>query len=207
MSMALQLHRSRAISNFFALAGTDMPSNRVTEIPNSSIASATRSRNPPQRAASSPAPQASASGLKRRRQEQAQTLGSPISITSSPSRSVTSGSSSRKKVKLERDGFFDALEAASEYPGEEVKISGADDLSRAQLKKCFDILHACGKATDPSASLATTRQSIDGFLEAVFNEWDSGKAKDLPRFELDFLVEAEEVAGRICGRFYNHLYL
>lgn len=119
---------------------------------------------------------------------------SPISISSTPPRRVS------RKVKSERDKLFDAIEAGDDYPLEPVPIKSADDLNEAQLKKCYEILHACGSATDPNASLTKTRQSIDGFLDAVFNEWSSRKTGTLLRSELDFLVEAEVVAGRLCGK-------
>lgn len=128
--------------------------------------------------------------IKRRR-----TSASPISISSTPPRRTP------RKVKSERDKFFDAIEAGDDYPMEPVSIKSADDLNEAQLKKCYEILHACGSATDPNASLTKTRQSIDGFLDAVFNEWSSRKPGNLLRSELDFLVEAEVVAGRLCGKW------
>ncbi|EHK40205.1 hypothetical protein TRIATDRAFT_27001, partial [Trichoderma atroviride IMI 206040] len=99
-----------------------------------------------------------------------------------------------------RDKLFDAMQAGDDYPAEPKAIKSADDLSDMQLKKCYDILHACGSATDPNASLDKTRQSIDGFLDAVFNEWSSRKVGNLPRSELDFLVEAEVLTGKLCGK-------
>ncbi|KAL7939378.1 hypothetical protein V8C35DRAFT_275212 [Trichoderma chlorosporum] len=126
------------------------------------------------------------------------TSASPISISSTPPRHVP------RRVKSERDKLFDAIEAGADYPLEPVPISSADDLNDVQLKKCYEILHACGSATDPNASLTKTRQSIDGFLDAVFNDWSSSKAGALLRSELDFLVEAEVVAGRLCGKPQEH---
>ncbi|UKZ49108.1 hypothetical protein TrVGV298_003347 [Trichoderma virens] len=129
------------------------------------------------------------------------TSASPISIASTPPRRAP------RKVKSERDKLFDAIEAGADYPLEPVPIKSADDLNDVQLKKCYEILHACGSATDPNASLSKTRQSIDGFLDAVFNDWSSRKAGALPRSELDFLVEAEVVAGRLCGKPQEHTKL
>ncbi|KAL7926958.1 hypothetical protein ACQKWADRAFT_326970 [Trichoderma austrokoningii] len=131
--------------------------------------------------------------VKRRR-----TSASPISISSTPPRRAS------RRIKSERDKFFDAIEAGDDYPVGPVTIKGTDDLNKGQLKKCYEILHACGSATDPNASLSKTRQSIDGFLDAVFNEWSSDKAGDLPRSELEFLVEAEVMAGRLCMKPQEH---
>lgn len=122
------------------------------------------------------------------------TSASPISIASTPPRRAP------RRVKSERDKLFDAIEAGADYPLKPVPIKSADDLNDVQLKKCYEILHACGSATDPNASLTKTRQSIDGFLDAVFNDWSSCKAGALLRSELDFLVDAEVVAGRLCGK-------
>lgn len=127
--------------------------------------------------------------VKRRR-----TSASPISIASTPPRQAS------RSVKSERDKLFDAIEGGDDYPGGPMTIKSADDLSQVQLKKCYEILHACGSATDPNASMSKTRQSIDGFLDAVFNEWSSRKAGNLPRSELDFLVEAEVLVGKLCGK-------
>ncbi|KAK6445947.1 hypothetical protein FP744_10002196 [Trichoderma asperellum] len=124
--------------------------------------------------------------VKRRR-----TSASPISISSTPPRRAS------RKIKSERDKLFDAIEAGDDYPAEPMTIKSADDLNEVQLKKCYEILHACGSATDPNASLTKTRQSIDGFLDAVFNEWSSRKAGNLLRSELEFLVEAEVLAGKL----------
>ncbi|KAL7957712.1 hypothetical protein V8C34DRAFT_285046 [Trichoderma compactum] len=129
------------------------------------------------------------------------TSASPISIASTPPRLAP------RRVKSERDRLFDAIEAGADYPLKPVPIKTADDLNDVQLKKCYEILHACGSATDPNASLTKTRQSIDGFLDAVFNDWSSCKAGALLRSELDFLVDAEVVAGRLCGKPQEHTKL
>ncbi|KAL6887436.1 hypothetical protein HDV57DRAFT_488792 [Trichoderma longibrachiatum] len=126
---------------------------------------------------------------------------SPISIASTPPRRAAVAP---RRLKTERDRLFDAIEAGDAYPLEAVHIKSADDLNEAQLKKCYEILHACGSATDPNASLTKTRQSIDGFLDAVFNDWSSRKAGSLLRSELDFLVEADVVAGRLCAKPREH---
>lgn len=119
---------------------------------------------------------------------------SPISIASTPPRRAA------RDLKSGRDRLFDAMAAENDYPGRPMAIQSADDLSEVQLGKCYEILHACGSATDPNANMSKTRQSIDGFLDAVFNEWSSRKAGNLPRSELDFLVEAEVLVGKLCGK-------
>lgn len=105
-------------------------------------------------------------------------------------------------AKTEREQFFDALETAAEFPGTRREIGSPDDLERAELRLCFALLHECGRATDGAATLATTRQSIEGFLEAVFKDWNSGVA-DVPKPELDLVVGADVVAGRICSEFHT----
>ncbi|POR35299.1 Uncharacterized protein TPAR_04496 [Tolypocladium paradoxum] len=116
---------------------------------------------------------------------------SPIYVSSTPHISAEAARDARKRL-------FDALEKGDRYPGMRRRISCADGLSEVQLGRCFEILHACGRATDLGATLEKTRQSIDGFLEAVFNDWTSESAADLVQPELEFLAEAEVVAGRIC---------
>ena len=80
-------------------------------------------------------------------------------------------------------------------------IAGPDDLDKAELRKCFEVLHACGRATDPNATLASTRRCIDRFLEAVFSDWTSDSQDELLKPELDFSVSAETVVGMICGEY------
>lgn len=116
---------------------------------------------------------------------------SPIYVSCTPRVSAEAARDARKRL-------FDALERGDRYPGMRRCISSADGLGEAQLGRCFEILHACGRATDLGATLEKTRQSIDGFLEAIFNDWTSESAGDLLQPELEFLVEAEVVAGRIC---------
>ncbi|KAK2589400.1 hypothetical protein QQS21_012923, partial [Conoideocrella luteorostrata] len=103
-----------------------------------------------------------------------------------------------EEAKQARKRFFDALGEGVAYPGMRKAITSADQLTEVQLKRCFDILHACGSATDVCATLVTTRASVDGFLDAVFHDWNSDKEGDLVKPELEFMVEAECVAGIIC---------
>ncbi|KID83093.1 hypothetical protein MGU_09628 [Metarhizium guizhouense ARSEF 977] len=103
-----------------------------------------------------------------------------------------------EEARQARERFFDALGCADPHPGMRRAISSADQLTEVQLGRLFDMLHACGAATDHQATLLTTRASVDGFVDAVFNDWRSDKEDDLVKPELEFLVEAEVVAGTIC---------
>ncbi|KAG5917315.1 hypothetical protein E4U53_004208, partial [Claviceps sorghi] len=96
-----------------------------------------------------------------------------------------------------RRRFLDALGTGAPYPGTPRPIPSPDQLSEVQLRTCFDLLHACGQATHAGATRATTRASMDGFLNAVFKDW-SCDAAELVRPEPEFTVEAEVVAGTIC---------
>lgn len=84
-------------------------------------------------------------------------------------------------------------------------IASPDDLDKTELMRCFYLLHACGRATQPDASLATTRKSIEGFLSAIFNSWSVGGDKDENEIQennkpvLNVHVDADAEAGRICG--------
>lgn len=88
-------------------------------------------------------------------------------------------------------------------------ISSADDLERAELLRLFEILHACGRAAQPGNTRASTRGSIEGFLDAAFNGWaaDGGGSSgeggtEVPaRPVYDIVVEGEVVAGVICGMY------
>ncbi|KAJ6441430.1 Clavaminate synthase-like protein [Purpureocillium lavendulum] len=146
-------------------------------------------------------------GIKRRRSS------SPIYISSAPvpgaraagatgtcpscasagTRTTTTTTSTEARQQL-----FDALEKGDRFAAMKRNIASAEHLTEVQLARCFDILHACGRATDDQATLATTRQSVDGFLEAVFQDWSSEAPGELLRPELEFMVDAEVVAGRIC---------
>ena len=120
-------------------------------------------------------------------------------VAPSPTTAMTS------VCKRARDEFFDALvarnsDAAPDAPLTRA-ISSPDDLEKAELLRCFDLLHACGRATQPDASLSTTRKSIEGFLEAIFNGWSAGGStpEDLVKPVLDVNVDAEIPAGKVCG--------
>ena len=98
-----------------------------------------------------------------------------------------------------RQRLFDALEQGDRYASMRRSMSSAADLSDVQLARCFDLLHACGRATNWEATLSTTRHSIEGFLDAVFHQWGSEEEGELRRPELEFTAQAEAVAGMVCG--------
>ncbi|KHN97485.1 uncharacterized protein MAM_04500 [Metarhizium album ARSEF 1941] len=105
---------------------------------------------------------------------------------------------SPEEAKRARQRVFDNLGCGDPHPGMPRAISSADQLTEVQLGRLFDMLHACGRATDEQATLLTTRASIDGFVDAVFNDWNSGNEEGMVKPELEFLVEEEVVAGTIC---------
>lgn len=104
--------------------------------------------------------------------------------------------------RAEREQFFDALESADQFPGNKRPIDSAEDLEKAELRACFALLHACGTATDVTATLATTRQSVESFLEAIFNNWRSDAAEQTKPELADACVSADVVAGRVCSELF-----
>ncbi|KAG6030301.1 hypothetical protein E4U41_000133 [Claviceps citrina] len=128
---------------------------------------------------------------------------SPIFLSSSALTHPPNARHSRRR-------FLDDLATGAPYPGMPRPICSPDQLTEVQLKTCFDLLHACGRATDEAATLETTRASVDGFLDAVFRDWrwdgpekQEGGEKEkeregVERPELEFVVEAGVVAGTIC---------
>ncbi|CAI6082836.1 unnamed protein product [Clonostachys chloroleuca] len=108
--------------------------------------------------------------------------------------------------KRSRDLLFDSVVANNESAEFHRTIQSPDDLGKAELLKCFEILHACGRATVPDASLAVTRKSIEGFLEAIFNGWANDQEKELVKPSLEFRADADVVAGHICGKDVLRLF-
>ncbi|ODA81312.1 hypothetical protein RJ55_04277 [Drechmeria coniospora] len=168
------LAKCRACSraSFMAADGIPVPPRRTEQHRQhpSRPASATRSARSPKH---------------RRRSE------SPIYVATGPRISPEAAREARRRL-------FDALERGERHPGMRRPISCADHLSEPQLAKFFAVLHACGRATDDEATPAVTRQSMDGFLDAAFLGWTSETAGELLRPEMDFEVDAEVVAGKVC---------
>jgi hypothetical protein len=169
-------------------ASTTLPS-----FPASRSASNLPTSQPALSASSSPALQPS---LKRRRSEDLQdgAVVPDLTILSSTSRSGRSKQGARNR-------FFDALQSGSEFPGSSRAINGPDDMTKAELYKCFDILHACGKTAGiEETSLTTTRQSVDSFLEAIFADWTGQMTVSDEGPDLEIQAEADAIVGRVCSK-------
>ncbi|KAG5993868.1 hypothetical protein E4U43_003378 [Claviceps pusilla] len=117
---------------------------------------------------------------------------------------ASSGLMPPRNAKRSRRRFLHRLSTGEPYPGTPKPIPSPDQLTEVQLKKCFDMLHACGRATDEGATLETTRASMEGFLDAVFRHWRWDAEEGMVKPELEFLVEAEIVAGTICTTPSHH---
>ncbi|RSL59686.1 hypothetical protein CEP54_007152 [Fusarium duplospermum] len=118
--------------------------------------------------------------------------------------SSRSPSPAPRSTKRSRDRLFAALQLGNPLIRGPRTISTADHLDELELKRCFEILHACGAATDPSASLMSTRDTMEGFLDAVFKEWTGNFEDELPKPAMDFVVREFVSVGNICGKPANH---
>ena len=85
------------------------------------------------------------------------------------------------------------------------KICTEDDLEKLELKRCFELLHAMGRASDPNATIEATRASIGGFLQAIFQGW--GTSVEIPRIPEISGVEVNAPAGRVCGELVGLLWI
>ncbi|KAF5006933.1 hypothetical protein FDECE_6709 [Fusarium decemcellulare] len=133
------------------------------------------------------------------KRELSQAATGPI-IVSSRSPSPTPRSSKRSREQL-----FAVLAAGNPVTCKPRRIASADDLDERELKRCFEILHACGVATDPTATLASTKDTMEGFLDAVFRDWTGNLDDDgLARPAMDFVVREYISVGNICGQPTNH---
>ncbi|RGP78972.1 hypothetical protein FLONG3_2878 [Fusarium longipes] len=70
-----------------------------------------------------------------------------------------------------RQYLFEALELGCYFLRHPRPILSADDLDEIELTRCFEILHACHIASDDTATLHSTKNTMGGFLKAVFNGW------------------------------------
>ncbi|KAI9150084.1 hypothetical protein HJFPF1_09838 [Paramyrothecium foliicola] len=100
--------------------------------------------------------------------------------------------------EIQREALFDAFEKGTGCDVISVPINDANGLGKWELHRCFEILHACGTTTDPEATRKTTRQSINGFLDAIFRGWTSSSEEELAKPSLELPVEVEVEVGRIC---------
>lgn len=118
----------------------------------------------------------------------------PILIDSrSPSPEPRSTADSRQRL-------FASLEHGDYVLHDARPIETADDLDDIELKRCFDILHACGLATDASTTLASTSDTMEDFLNAVFNGWTGNDGEELIKPTMDFVVREHIIVGNICSQ-------
>ncbi|KAH7151955.1 hypothetical protein B0J13DRAFT_419973, partial [Dactylonectria estremocensis] len=68
-----------------------------------------------------------------------------------------------------------------------------------ELKRCFEILHACAIVTDLTATLTSTRETMEGFLNAALKEWTGNLADDPAKPVLDFVLRQDISVGNVCG--------
>ncbi|KAM0245927.1 hypothetical protein ACHAP5_005077 [Fusarium lateritium] len=105
----------------------------------------------------------------------------PILIHSrSPSPDPRSTADSRQRL-------FASLEHGEYILRDARSIETADDLDDIELKRCFDILHACGLATDVTTNLASTSDTMEDFFNAVFNGWKGNDSEELNKPTMDFV--------------------
>lgn len=139
-----------------------------------------------------PAP--SSSHLIVKREEPNTEPAEPILIDScSPSPKSRSTADSRQRL-------FASLEHGEYILRDARSIDTADDLDDIELKRCFDILHACGLATDASTTLASTSDTMEDFLNAVFNGWTGNDGEALIKPTMDFVVREHIIVGNICSK-------
>ncbi|KAF7548717.1 hypothetical protein G7Z17_g6877 [Cylindrodendrum hubeiense] len=106
--------------------------------------------------------------------------------------------------KRSRDRVFTALEHGDHLLRTPRSIATADDLDEVELKRCFEILHACAVATDPTATLKSTRETMEGFLDAVFKDWTGNAADEPAKPVIDFVVREHVGVGNICEQPGSH---
>ncbi|KAH7122930.1 hypothetical protein EDB81DRAFT_847260 [Dactylonectria macrodidyma] len=141
---------------------------------------------------SSPLPASKPGRVKRERS------GDPILITS------RSASPLPLSNKQSRDRVFAALEHGDSFLRDSRSITTADNLDEIELKRCFEILHACALATDPTATLKFTRETMEGFLDAVFNNWTGNATEEPAEPIMDFTLREYISVGSVCDQPNNH---
>ncbi|KAM0551359.1 hypothetical protein ACHAPJ_008467 [Fusarium lateritium] len=123
----------------------------------------------------------------------------PILIDSrSPSPEPRSSTVSRQRL-------FAAIESGELILREPRTITSADDLDEVELKRCFEILHACGVATDPAATLGSTRDTMEDFLDAIFKDWSGNSTEELAKPAMDFVVRECISVGNVCGKMSSSI--
>lgn len=99
-----------------------------------------------------------------------------------------------RSTAVSRQRLFAALEAGDYFLRPPRPIISADDLDGLELKRCFEILHACNIATERDATLVSTGRTMEDFLGAVFEE-DS-----LEKPRLQFVAREFLQVGNVCGK-------
>ncbi|CAG1964742.1 unnamed protein product [Fusarium graminearum] len=103
-----------------------------------------------------------------------------------------------------RHYIFAALERRDCMLRQPRPIRSADDLDDIQLKRCFEILHACHKASEVDATLISTRETMEDFLAAVFSDWAADGNETMIMPKMDFVVRGYLRAGNICSQPSEH---
>lgn len=124
--------------------------------------------------------------------------GDPILISS------RSPSPSPRSNKRSRDRVFTALEHGDPFLRTPRSIITADDLDEVELKRCFEILHACAEATDPTVTLTSTRETMEGFLDAVFKEWTGNEPDEPAKPVMNFVLREYIGVGNVCEQPGSH---
>ncbi|KAF5582006.1 hypothetical protein FPCIR_9864 [Fusarium pseudocircinatum] len=86
-----------------------------------------------------------------------------------------------------RNRLFTSLELGDPIFRAPRSITTPDDLDDSQLKRCFDILHACSVATEFNATLSKTKDTMEDFLTAIFKNW-TGDAGEPDKPAMDFVA-------------------
>ncbi|KAF5706531.1 hypothetical protein FGLOB1_7429 [Fusarium globosum] len=102
-----------------------------------------------------------------------------------------------------RDRLFTSLELGDHILRSPRSITTPDDLDDSELKRCFDILHACSLATEFNATLSKTKDTMEDFLTAIFKNW-TGDAGVPDKPAMDFMVREYISVGNICSQPANH---
>ncbi|KAG9497949.1 hypothetical protein J7337_010825 [Fusarium musae] len=86
-----------------------------------------------------------------------------------------------------RNRLFTSLELGDHIFRSPRSITTPDDLDDTELKRCFDILHACSLATEFNATLSKTKDTMEDFLTAIFKNW-TGDAGEPDKPAMDLVV-------------------
>ncbi|CEI39984.1 hypothetical protein FVEN_g2246 [Fusarium venenatum] len=102
-----------------------------------------------------------------------------------------------------RQLLFSALELGDYNLQQPRSICSSDDLGDTQLKRCFEILHACHMASDEDVTFVETRLTMEEFLKAVFKDWSANDEEEMTKPKMDFARGYLKV-GYICSQPSDH---